>query len=169
MTATGSTTTPRGAWSAYAAWGCAWLFAVPNLYWGLGGRFGADTIGQWATRLTWGSDPLIMAVVLATGVVKVLAGLFALALVRPWARSFPRWAKLIVGWGGAVLLTLYGAVQLAGEAAVATGLTHVADDFDWWAFRWHLFLWSPWFLLWGVLLGLAVWHFQRRSGDAKPA
>jgi hypothetical protein len=29
--------------------------------------------------------------------------------------------------------------------------------------RWHLVLWDPWWLLGGVLLGLATWVFQRAS------
>jgi Protein of unknown function (DUF3995) len=102
-----------------------------------------------------------MAVVLVTAVLKVLGGLFALALVRPWGRVFPRWMLLTIGWGGALLLSLYGGSQVATQALVAAGVIRVPDDFDWWAFYWHLFLWSPWFLVWGILLGLAVWHYQR--------
>jgi FtsP/CotA-like multicopper oxidase with cupredoxin domain len=38
-----------------------------------------------------------------------------------------------------------------------------AGPVDWTALRWHLFLWDPWFLSWGLLLGVAAWHYTRLS------
>lgn len=160
MTEITSTTTRGGTWPAYAVCACAWLFAIPSLYWGLGGKFGARTVGREAARLTWEGDPPIMAVVLVTAILKILGGVFALALVRPWGRRIPRRMKLITGWIGATILVLYGAAQMSGQALVGVGVVDVPATFDWWAFKWHLFLWSPWFLVWGVLLGLAVLRYQ---------
>jgi hypothetical protein len=33
------------AWAAYAACALAWLYAVPSLYWALGGTAGLETVG----------------------------------------------------------------------------------------------------------------------------
>lgn len=160
MKASASRMIGSGRWAAYAAVTCAWLFAVPSFYWGLGGERGLDTVGREATQLTWQSDALIMVLVLVTAILKVCGGLLALALVRPWGTKIPRRAKLITGWAAAILLTLYGAAQMSGQILVAVGVISVPANFDWSSFNWHLFLWSPWFLLWGVLLGLAVLHYQ---------
>ncbi|MEO3788194.1 hypothetical protein ABGB12_33120 [Actinocorallia sp. B10E7] len=43
--------------------------------------------------------------------------------------------------------------------------SEVPADFDRHAFRWHLYLWSPWFFVWGTLLGPAA----RRLGATGPA
>ncbi|MEO3784094.1 DUF3995 domain-containing protein [Actinocorallia sp. B10E7] len=149
-----------GSWSGYAAAGCAFVFAVPSFYWGFGGEFGADTIGRWAVDLSWRDDPPAMAAVLLTGCLKVLGGLLALALVRPaWPRP-PRWMMLTAGYGAAALLVSYGGIYELLQALVAVRAIEVPADFDWYAFWWHLYLWSPWFLVWGILLGLAALHYQ---------
>jgi uncharacterized protein DUF3995 len=95
----------------------------------------------------WSTEPLAMTVMLITAVLKVLAGLLALALVLPWAHRFPRKALLSAAWSAAVLLTVYGAAQLTTQILIKAGVIPVPDDFDWQAFPWHLWLWSPWFLL----------------------
>jgi hypothetical protein len=80
-------------------------------------------LGNRPPQLTWGKDPLVMAVVLVTAVLKVLGGLFALALVRPWGRVLPRWMLLTIGWDGALLLSLYGGSQVATQVLVAAVLS----------------------------------------------
>ncbi|MGH2543802.1 MAG: DUF3995 domain-containing protein [Ardenticatenaceae bacterium] len=152
-----------GEWAGYASCVCGLLFAVPNFYWALGGTIGLDTLGEWAVQLAATRDPWVMAVLGITAVLKVSGGLFGLALVQPWGRAFPRWMMLTAGWGGTLLLILYGGLQVGAQALVAIGVIPAPANMDWWAFYWHLFLWSPWFLVWGILLGLAVWHYQRSS------
>jgi hypothetical protein len=132
-----------GAWIGYAACACAWLFAVPSFYWAGGGKIGADTIGRPAVESSWSTDPLVMTAVLVTALLKMLAGLLSHALVRPWDRHFPRWTMLTAGWGAAGLLTLYGGGQLTTQILIQAGTIQVPEDFDWHAFSWHLYLWSP--------------------------
>jgi CHASE2 domain-containing sensor protein len=36
------------------------------------------------------------------------------------------------------------------------------------ALRWHVLVWDLWFLVWGVLLGMAAWH-ARRGERVEPA
>ncbi len=50
---------------------------------------------------------------------------------------------------------------------VETGAVHPAAPIDWRGLRWHLGLWDLWFLIWGVLLGIAVWSFHR-AGRCAP-
>jgi hypothetical protein len=104
-----------------------------------------------------------MAAVLVTGVLKVAGGILALRLARPAARGPQRWAVLGGGWAATLALLGYGSVQLGLQAAVASGLVDPPAGADRDAMYWHLYLWSPWFIAWGVLLGLAVWRCQRDS------
>jgi hypothetical protein len=64
-------------WAAYAACGWALLFAVLSFFWVAGGRTGFHPLEQEATSN--GSVWIVANV--AAGVLKVVAGLMALALV----------------------------------------------------------------------------------------
>lgn len=121
-------------------------------------------------ELSWAADPLVMTIVLATGALKVAGGLFALALVRQaWPRP-PRWIMIFFGWAASFVLVAYGVVQGGLQALVAFHLIDVPAEFDWYALRWHLYLWSPVFIIWGILLALAVRHYQTAGGTReKPA
>jgi len=154
---------PRfGVWVGYAAVVCALLFAVPSFYWAAGGKAGTDTIGRQAVESNWDTNPTVMTVVLVTAGLKALGGLLALALVRGWGRRFPRWMLPTAAWGAALVLTLYGGAQLTTQVLIKLGAIQIPDDVDWHAFAWHLYLWSPWFVLWGVLMGLTAWCYHRR-------
>lgn len=121
-----------------------------------------STVGGELEAMGRAASPALMVLVWGVGFAKVLAGLLALALVMPWGRVFPRWMMLAAGWGGATVLTLYGGVLVAVQALVVGAIIVPSGPVDWNALRWHLFLWDPWFLLWGVLLGVAAWHYTRR-------
>jgi uncharacterized protein DUF3995 len=146
--------------AGYAA--CAWglLFAGISFYWGLGGQLGVDTLGGTLEQMARTRDPAIVAAVWITGFLKVGGALLALALVQPWGRRLPRPLLLLLGWGAAALLALYGGVLVAGEALVATGLFRPAHV-DWKPLLWHLYVWDMAFLVWGVLLGLAALRYTR--------
>ena len=62
-------------------------------------------------RLGRARDPDLVAAAWAATVLKVLGALLALALGRPWGRRLPRRLLLVTAWAGAVVLTLYGALQ----------------------------------------------------------
>ena len=149
----------RRTWAAYAA--CAWalLFALMSFYWALGGEFGVNTLGSGIQALS--HDPGFVAVVWLTGVAKVVGGLFALTLVRPWARWLPPIWKLVLAWAGGIGLALYGGVQLIIEGLVLGGAIRVSGAVDWEGLRWHVWLWDPLWLLGGVLFLLAAWQYQR--------
>lgn len=148
-------------WAAYAAAATAFVFAAVSLYWALGGTAGLDTIGGQLTAGGRAHDPAILTLVWAAVVLKVVGGLLPLALVQQWGRLFPRWVLLSAAWAGAALLTSYGAVQVTAEALVQLGVIKPAGPVDWPALRWHMLLWDPWFLIWGLLLGAAALEYGR--------
>ena len=148
----------------YAACGCAWLFAAVSFYWALGGQLGLDTVGQGAVEAAASGSLAIRAALLMIGLLKVAGGLLALALVQPWGpRRFPRWLLLAAGWAGAALLVLYGGGQVGVQLLVKTGVIATPADMDWRGFYGHLYLWDPWFLLWGLLLGVAAFCSTRAT------
>ena len=151
------------AWAAYAACALAWLYAVPSLYWALGGTAGLDTVGGAIEELARTRDPAGITLALGAGVLKVAGGLLALALVRPWGRAIPRRLLLGAAWTASVVLTCYGGLLVAVGALVLTGLISPTGPVDRTALRWHVLLWDLWFLLWGLLLGAAAWQYGRQS------
>ena len=104
------------------------------------------------------NDP---AVVWGTAGAKALAGLLALALVRPWGRAFPRRALLVAAWSASALLALYGAANLVDHGRMVAGLRDTPEVLGERAARWHLLLWDPVWLLGGVLFLAAAWQYQR--------
>lgn len=143
-------------WPAYAAFCVGFLFVLVNLYWLLGGELGLNTVGGSFAEATRRGAPLVVS----GTIVKVLGAVFALALVRPWGTLFSRRLLTVLGWLGTALLVLYGGVLTVGAALVEVGVVSVkpADPV---AFRGHLYLWDPWFLVWGILLGMAMVRFAR--------
>ena len=155
----------RGTWAAYAAGGWAFLFAAPSFYWAAGGTAGTGTLGPGIAEMA--RDPWFVAVVWATGVVKVLAGLLALSLVRTWGRTIPHWILLAGAWGGGALLVLHGADFVAQGALALGGFVDVPASVPLAAVRWSTLLWGPWFLLGGLLFCIAAWKAPKGPGGGK--
>jgi hypothetical protein len=62
-----------------------------------------------------------------------------------------------------VVLTCYGGLLVVAGGLVLGGLISPSGPVDRTALRWHVFLWDLWFLVWGVLLGVAAWRYGRES------
>ncbi len=148
------------AWAAYAAAGWAFAFAAVSFYWAAGGTLGLGTLAKTIRDLAVARDQGFITVIWITGVLKVVAGLMALALVRPWATVFPRWMLLVAGWGTGALLTLYGGVDIIGAGLGVAGIT---DPVDPTGTRWYLVLWGPVWLVGGLLMLRAASHYTRLS------
>ncbi|MBA2277703.1 MAG: DUF3995 domain-containing protein [Chloroflexia bacterium] len=151
--------TGRAVWSAYTACAWAFVFAVPSFYWAVGGTVGMQTIARDPDAIPLIDDPFV---VFATGVLKVLGGLLALALVQPWGRRFRRWPRRLA-WAAGGFLTLYGAALLVQHGLMLTGAVATPDVLGATAARWHFWLWDPWWLVGGILFGLAAWCCRRES------
>ncbi len=154
---------PVPSWPGYAAAAVAFAFAAVSFYWGLGGTAGVNTLGGRIEELALARDPMIITMIWVTGILKVAGGLLALALVRPWGLRLPRRWLVRGAWTGAALLTVYGLVQVSSVALVAVGVLTPTQPVEPVVLWWRLLLWEPWFLLWGVLLGLTAWVERKRA------
>jgi hypothetical protein len=76
---------------------------------------------------------------------------------------FPRLLMLLAGYTVSVLLMIYGLVNIVGEVLVVSGAVASPSGADRYALHWHLALWDPYFLLWGVFLFLATRHYTRST------
>jgi hypothetical protein len=159
-------TRPRAAASAaYAACALALLSAVPSFYWAFGGTAGLGTVGGAIEELARSGGAGAVALGAGAGVLKLAGGLLALALVRPWGRAVPRRLLLGAAWAGATVLTAYGGLLVAVGALVLVGAVRPSGPVDRTALRWHVLLWDPWFLVWGLVLGVAALRSGRASRD----
>jgi Protein of unknown function (DUF3995) len=154
----------RGA--AYGAAAAAFGYAAVSLYWAAGGTAGLSTVGGIAQTMARSGGAAADAVITVTVLLKTAGGLLALAMVMPWGQRLPRRALCMAGLAGSALLILYGAAEVAGEALAETGAIRPSAP-DWTALRWHLALWDPWFLAWGLLLAAATWGYRRSARQAR--
>lgn len=148
-------------WAAYSAAAAAFSFALVSLYWAAGGMAALGTIGGAMEASARARDPTVVAATWAAFVLKVLGGLLALALVQPWGRRIPRRALLVAAVGGAAVLMLYGIANTVGVALISMDVLDNPAGLSRGAMRWRMLLWEPWFLVWGLFLGLAAWRFIR--------
>jgi len=150
----------RGA--AYGAAAAAFGYAAVSLYWAAGGTAGLSTVGGIAQTMARTGGGAAAAGIAAIVLLKTAGGLLALAMVMPWGQRLPHRALSIAGLAGSALLIVYGAVEVVGEALAETGAVTPSAP-DWTALRWHLALWDPWFLAWGLLLAAATWGYRRSA------
>jgi hypothetical protein len=148
-----------GAWAGYGAFLWALLFAAISFYWALGGRAGAGTIGAAVEGPALAREPAFVALLWVTSVLKLVAAVLALMLVRRRTR-IPRWMLLLAGWGTAVLLSAYGLANLVQHLLILTGRLAVPAGLGETALHWHLMLWDPIWLTGGVLYTLTAWRYS---------
>lgn len=154
---------PRSlAWAGYAAsaWAIAYAILVRG-YHALGG-----TVGLAGTF----EDPAAMrrASLVAGGGI-LLAGIGALALVRPWGLRLPRWLVIVPALAGSIYAMSHALTAYVTKPLHALGVVQL--EFEGWAsrdeaaqFAWDLLFYEPWFLGLGVLVTLATLHHYRRTG-----
>ena len=149
--------------AAAAACGWAFLFAALSFFWAAGGRTGLHPLEQEATtsRAAW------VAVNLAAGVLKIGAGLLALALVRTWKRRAIHRLLFALAWIGGVGICLYGGLGLVSDVLHVTGLIDDPATRKW--FWWYLVLWDPWWVLGGGLYVATAWLTRRSDAERAAA
>jgi uncharacterized protein DUF3995 len=152
-----------GTAAAYAAAFVALAYALMSMYWALGGHGLVSTVGGYVEQFARRGGALPVLVALAAALAKVVGGLLALALVRPWGRLVPRRWLLTGSAGASLLLVVYGGVNVLLGALVLSGVVHPAGSVDRAALRWHVGVWDLWFLVWGILLALATVGYWRRT------
>ena len=150
-------------WPAYAAAVWALGFGLLSFAWALGSRLSFGT--QALAIREQVDDPEFVTVLWATGVLKVVAGLLALALVRPFGRRIPRRLRAVGVWVTAVLLLLYGGLGWVQALLWEIGVADIPASVGAVAARWKLAFWDPFWLLGGALFLVAALQFRRSKGE----
>ena len=135
------------------------LHAAPSFYWMCGGMWLLDTVGPMAVELQQEGNVPVRFLLAAVFIAKVTGALVPLIdHLRPPAHAWVRivsWVGSIVliGWGGRGTFTGWQRV-VTGKASLDTPI--IAG---------HTYLWSPFFLIWGLLLcgALFVSHARRQK------
>jgi uncharacterized protein DUF3995 len=143
---------PRGHLAARVAFAVGLLYAVVSLYWALGGTWLLDTVGAPFDQ-KGGAGSLVLVVWVAV-VLKLIGAVLPLLALRrlPWRRLVR-----VLAWVEAVVLTLYGLVWTLGGVLAEAGVAGSASH----AQAWHAALWDPWFLVWGLLVTVALLRSRR--------
>ena len=78
-----------------------------------------------------------------------------------------RWRRPVraVTWAEAVILTGYGFVLTVVGLLVQAGAIQPVAHADHRALEWHAYLWDPWFLIWGILVLIALRQSNAQIGN----
>jgi Protein of unknown function (DUF3995) len=138
-----------------------------SFFWTAGGTWLLDTVGGAFEDLARDRTAAAIALGVVVVVVKVTAGFLALGLAR--SRGSRRVRRLLLGVNAtaALVLILWGGINVVVGALVLTDVIAPGDDVDEHALRWHVFLWDSWFLVWGLALALATVRFRRHMQDPR--
>jgi hypothetical protein len=142
-----------------AVW--AFLFAATNLYWGLGGTFGVETLGQGIAEMAQARNPELLLINWISVGGKLALGLLALTLMRPWSKRVSTLLHISTRIAG-ILLAFYGVGNFIQHALMLTGtipLARLLGSLD--AVRWHILLWDPLWLIGGVLFLLLANNYRK--------
>jgi hypothetical protein len=142
--------------TAWVAASLAFASAAVSLYWTLGGTLLLDTVGGAIEDLARERSFVSVALGTTTVVLKVAAGVLALALVRLPVGGFRRRVVLLANGVASALLVVWGGANVVVGGLVLNGVIHPSSDVDRHALRWHVFVWDLWFLVWGLALAAAV-------------
>ena len=151
----------RGIPAAVGALVIGLAYALISAYWALGGTWLLDTVGIALSKPGQAGRTAALLTVWAAAVVKAIAAVLPLAAAGGW-----RWVAVrpvrVLAWAEAVILTAYGLVLTATGLLVQAGVIAAAPDADRRALRWHAYLWDPWFLVWGILVVIALLRSRPR-------
>lgn len=120
--------------------------ALVSLYWGLGGQWLVETLGQRLLATFQGLEWVLLPV----GVAKLAAAWVPLlAEARHWPA---RRAWRALSWLGAVVLVAWGGLNTVVGNLVLAGVIVPDGGFDRPGMVGHAYLWDPLFTVWGVAL-----------------
>lgn len=152
--------------TSVALLGWSLLYAIPHLYWGLGGTFGVSLYKPSAREMgTWEAAHLFAFAFITA------AGFLGFALARTSQRQALRLLLLVIVAAGAAVAASHGAYGMLFRALSVAGITDIdgepfnLDDHGW--VLWDMLLIEPWFLVEGLLLGLAGYFAQRSAAGRR--
>jgi hypothetical protein len=129
-------------------------YVAISAYWALGGTWLLATVSS-SLVAAHQSATVVMAVWAAV-VLKAAGALLLFYVRRPAPPS--KWHSRLrwLTWAEGAVLTLYGIVFTSVGLLVQAGVIHQGRAADRRASVWHAYLWDPWFLVWGLLVVLAL-------------
>ncbi|MGW4523617.1 DUF3995 domain-containing protein [Amycolatopsis sp. NPDC004378] len=137
------------------------IFAGVHFFWALGGAVGLDISAGTqlaAERPGW----FVAGGLWGVGGLCLVGALIALGLCRRGVRG-RRWRLLkLLGWAVAVLLLVRG---IGIELLILSGAQEIGGAVSSAQKFWTLALWNPWFILGGLLFGLAARSFGKALPD----
>jgi Protein of unknown function (DUF3995) len=153
-------------WPAYCAAGITAAYGLLKAYWVSGGTALWDIAPLSQSMIEKARShtaPGWFVIADAATVVLAVAGVsFALATVRP-RRWLPVWLVRCALWPLAALMVLRAVSATLGDVyQLATGASTRTT-------LWDLVLWSPLFLIWGLLWAAAALTYARRAKTARRA
>lgn len=154
--------TRRLAAGAYGSAALALAYAAVSAYWTLGGTGLLSTVGGTFEDLARERTAASLVLSVAVTAAKLGGVLLSLALVQRWGRRLPALLLERAALTAAAVLTLYGGLLVVVGALALAGVFGPPTT-DTTALRWHVAVWDLWFLLWGLLLGIAALE-RRRAG-----
>ena len=140
--------------SAGAALVTGLAYVAISAYWALGGAWLLATVSS--SLVAADHSTTVVTAVWAAVVLKGVGALLPFYLRRP--APPPTWhGRLrLLAWAEGAVLTLYGFVFTSAGLLVQAGVIHLGRTADRRALVWHTYLWDPWFLVWGLLVVLAL-------------
>lgn len=139
-------------WPGYAACALALGYAAEKVYWGLGGTLGLASDDAFGDVRLWSPG------LGDTAVLALVGAVIALALVRSWGERLPAWLLLGGAGIGAVMLVPVG---ILGTSAALTSPPSAGNTIG--LEPWVFLVEYPWFLAWGLTLGVAAVGFHYRT------
>ncbi|MFH8589634.1 DUF3995 domain-containing protein [Streptomyces celluloflavus] len=147
-----------GWWGRIAsAWAVA--FAGLHFYWALGGSWGLSvSAGPLAEeRPGW----FVAVGLWGVGLLCLVGGGLGWLLGRPWPRGLAGRAVKVLGWCVCAVLLVRG-IAVEGLLLADTAGQEIAVSPE--QRLWTLLLWNPWFLIGGLVFGLAARELGRSEG-----
>jgi hypothetical protein len=141
------------AWTACAV---GLLYAAVSVYWGLGGTWLLDAVGGSLAKLGRDHSAAVIAAVWAAATLKLIAAALPVLAVLHRGRSRRGRGLWALSWVAAGVLIVYGSVLTSVGLLVQSGVITASSTADHRALAWHAYLWDPWFLIWGLLIGAAL-------------
>ncbi|TVX96679.1 DUF3995 domain-containing protein [Cohnella terricola] len=146
-------------WSGYAVFIWSVAYMLPHLYWAMGGKLGLSILKpgisespQWE-MINWVASVFLTAV-----------GLLGITLIYLRKRKLLSWSLLAVLLAGCSVATSHGIYGIGYRILQITGVIGIELE----SFNakqhvfvlWDLFIFEPWFLIEGILLGILGWCFM---------
>ncbi|MFD8534231.1 hypothetical protein ACFV0L_43175 [Streptosporangium canum] len=136
-------------------------YILMKTYWAFGGNAGRPA-GDLGAGMRANGAPETLVWMEQHGidftVLGALGGMLLLAaLARPWGERLPRWALLVPGWAGALVLAPYGFATL-----IASAVGFTVGDAEGWS-SWVGYVGGLAFAGLGLSLALCARSYQRRT------